>query len=198
MTGNAKTYDVGHNSFELHGNIGDRPVIRMDGRGTNGGDKPHLNLHDNTFQTDTGKFDAAWLKGERAGIDAQHNTLNGKALDDNHALYQHEPPLLQHDSDTYHLSAETALHYPMPVKHAPYDSLHADHLHGLLESRDGEHHTAPVTHAPYDSLEKDHLHDLLETRGSEHHAAPKPPATHYDNTHHLPAPLPQEEQYTIL
>ena len=228
MTGNAKTYDVGHNSFELHGNIGDRPVIRMDGRGTNGGDKPHLNLHDNTFQTDTGKFNAAWLKGERAGIDAQHNTLNGKALDDNHALYQHEPPLLQHDSDTYHLSAETALHYPMPVKHAPYDSLHADHLHGLLESRDGEHHSAPAAHvpydsleadhlhgllenhggeqhsapaahAPYDSLEADHLHGLLESHGGEQHSAPKTPAAHYDSAHHhLPAPLPQEEPYTIF
>ena len=200
MHGNAKTYDVGHNTFELHGNVHDRPVVRINGSSSSA--KPHLNLHDNTFQTED-HFDASWLKYGNASVETHNNTLNGKALVTAGSPYQHEPPQLLHDHDGYHLNAETALHYPLPAaqpaKHAPYDSLETDKLHELLETHGNEHHAAPA-HAPYDSLEADHLHGLLETRGGEHHAAPKTPATHYDSAHHHnpPPSLPQEDLYTIL
>jgi len=203
MTGNAKTYDVGHNTFELHGNVHDRPVVRINGSSSSA--KPHLNLHDNTFQTED-HFDASWLKYGNASVETHNNTLNGKALVTAGSPYQHETPQLLHDHDGYHLNAETALHYPLPAaqpaKHAPYDSLETDKLHELLETHGNEHHAAPA-HAPYDSLEANKLHELLGAHGGtnhEHGAAAKTATPHYDATHqHNPVPhLPQEDPYTIL
>ena len=203
MHGNAKTYDVGHNTFELHGNVHDRPVVRINGSSSSA--KPHLNLHDNSFQTED-NFDASWLKYGNASVETHNNTLNGKALVTAGSPYQHETPQLLHDHDGYHLNAETALHYPLPAaqpaKHAPYDSLETDKLHELLETHGNEHHAAPA-HAPYDSLEADHLHGLLETHGGtnhEHGAAAKTATPHYDATHHHNpvSHLPQEDPYTIL
>ena len=203
MHGNAKTYDVGHNTFELHGNVHDRPVVRINGSSSSA--KPHLNLHDNTFQTED-HFDASWLKYGNASIETHNNTLNGKALVTAGSPYQHETPQLLHDHDGYHLNAETALHYPLPAaqpaKHAPYDSLETDKLHELLETHGNEHHAAPA-HAPYDSLEANKLHELLGAHGGanhEHGATAKTAAPHYDATHqHNPVPhLPQEDPYTIL
>ena len=203
MHGNAKTYDVGHNTFELHGNVHDRPVVRINGSSSSA--KPHLNLHDNTFQTED-NFDASWLKYGNASVETHNNTLNGKALVTAGSPYQHETPQLLHAHDGYHLNAETALHYPLPAaqpaKHAPYDSLETDKLHELLETHGGEHHAAPA-HAPYDSLEANKLHELLGAHGGanhEHGAAAKTATPHYDATHqHNPVPhLPQEDPYTIL
>ena len=203
MHGNAKTYDVGHNTFELHGNVHDRPVVRINGSSSSA--KPHLNLHDNTFQTED-HFDASWLKYGNASVETHNNTLNGKALVTAGSPYQHETPQLLHAHDGYHLNAETALHYPLPAaqpaKHAPYDSLETDKLHELLETHGNEHHAAPA-HAPYDSLEANKLHELLGAHGGtnhEHGAAAKTATPHYDATHqHNPVPhLPQEDPYTIL
>ena len=203
MHGNAKTYDVGHNTFELHGNVHDRPVVRINGSSSSA--KPHLNLHDNSFQTED-NFDASWLKYGNASVETHNNTLNGKALVTAGSPYQHETPQLLHDHDGYHLNAETALHYPLPAaqpaKHAPYDSLETDKLHELLETHGNEHHAAPA-HAPHDSLETDKLHELLGAHGGtnhEHGAAAKTATPHYDATHqHNPVPhLPQEDPYTIL
>ena len=203
MHGNAKTYDVGHNTFELHGNVHDRPVVRINGSSSSA--KPHLNLHDNSFQTED-HFDASWLKYGNASVETHNNTLNGKALVTAGSPYQHETPQLLHAHDGYHLNAETALHYPLPAaqpaKHAPYDSLETDKLHELLETHGNEHHAAPA-HAPYDSLEANKLHELLGVHGGanhEHGATAKTAAPHYDATHqHNPVPhLPQEDPYTIL
>ncbi|WP_454994151.1 transglycosylase SLT domain-containing protein, partial [Cardiobacterium hominis] len=203
MHGNAKTYDVGHNTFELHGNVHDRPVVRINGSSSSA--KPHLNLHDNTFQTED-HFDASWLKYGNASIETHNNTLNGKALVTAGSPYQHETPQLLHAHDGYHLNAETALHYPLPAaqpaKHAPYDSLETDKLHELLETHGNEHHAAPA-HAPYDSLEANKLHELLGAHGGtnhEHGAAAKTATPHYDATHHHNpvSHLPQEDPYTIL
>ena len=175
MHGNAKTYDVGHNTFELHGNVHDRPVVRINGSSSSA--KPHLNLHDNSFQTED-NFDASWLKYGNASVETHNNTLNGKGLVTAGSPYQHEPPQLLHDHDGYHLNAETALHYPLPA-------------------------AQPAKHAPYDSLETDKLHELLGAHGGtnhEHGAAAKTATPHYDATHqHNPVPhLPQEDPYTIL
>ena len=203
MHGNAKTYDVGHNTFELHGNVHDRPVVRINGSSSSA--KPHLNLHDNSFQTED-NFDASWLKYGNASVETHNNTLNGKALVTAGSPYQHETPQLLHAHDGYHLNAETALHYPLPAaqpaKHAPYDSLETDKLPELLETHGNEHHAAPA-HAPYGGLEANKLHELLGAHGGanhEHGATAKTAAPHYDATHqhHPVSHLPQEDPYTIL
>ncbi|MFC2503957.1 MAG: immunoglobulin-like domain-containing protein, partial [Cardiobacterium sp.] len=84
MVGNAQNYDIGHNTFALHGTI-DKSVISLHGQGKN--TKPQLNVHDNDFTTDSSSLGKNWVEishknGADATVSAHHNTLNGKALAD--------------------------------------------------------------------------------------------------------------------
>ncbi|MDO4906424.1 right-handed parallel beta-helix repeat-containing protein [Neisseria sp.] len=79
MVGNAETYRVTDNTFEIHGTM-DKPVVSLLGRA--GGEIPELIVSGNDITTDlTGNLYRSWIE-RNAVVDvyADNNTHNGKEL----------------------------------------------------------------------------------------------------------------------
>ncbi|OSI08315.1 Pectate lyase superfamily protein [Neisseria animaloris] len=78
MIGNAESYEIHNNTFELHGNM-NQAIVSIHGRSTYG--VPELNVTDNELITDrTNGIYRGWIEYRGADVHAHDNKHNGKPI----------------------------------------------------------------------------------------------------------------------
>lgn len=78
MIGNAQSYHVNNNNFEIHGNM-NKPLISVLGRA--GSETPDLHAYGNDITTDLkGQLYRSWIERSKVDVFADDNTHNNKAL----------------------------------------------------------------------------------------------------------------------
>ena len=77
MIGNAESYNITNNTFELHGNM-NNAIVSLHGRA--GDEKPLLYVVDNEILTDRNAFYRGWIEHVKADVYADDNTHNSDAI----------------------------------------------------------------------------------------------------------------------
>ena len=160
MIGNAESYYVNNNRFEIHGNM-NKPLISVLGRA--GNETPELHVYGNNIATDLkGQLYNSWIERSKTDVFADNNTHNNKAL----AKVQHitAPAAgLAYDgsdieADQWHIGTDSIS--GIPVGRVGAGQLQAERSETVMLKTGGEHEGITV-----ESLHLPKADDLFSVTG---------------------------------